>query len=248
VSFPALTTRLQPTTNGLTAVSTNASTTAVLSRGPGGMVVQIIGADNLNRIFNGVSFPNVLSRDFYDYGGEPLSGLSYVALGGWGQWGWGGWLENPLQSFGLVAFGYETPQSGMPISGTAVFTGVSLGSVFSSVGGDIRSTSVMADAAFSVDFASGKITGAFTHSHYFAPTAWLPWNDVSLTASIAAGTNKFSGATAVTTSPQTAFTLNPSATGSITGAFYGPAAQNLGAIWTLSDGTTTAIGGVAASH
>jgi hypothetical protein len=65
---------------------------------------------------------------------------------------------------------------------------------------------------------------------------------------IAAGTNKFSGATAITSTPQGLFTLSGSADGSINGAFYGPAAQNLGAIWTLSDGTKPAIGGVVAGH
>jgi hypothetical protein len=41
-------------------------------------------------------------------------------------------------------------------------------------------------------------------------------------------------------------TLSGSATGHIDGGFYGPAAQNVGAIWSLSDGTTSVIGGIAA--
>jgi hypothetical protein len=42
--------------------------------------------------------------------------------------------------------------------------------------------------------------------------------------------------------------LSASATGHIDGAFYGPAAQNLGAVWSLSDGTGSALGSVVAGH
>ena len=254
VSFPALTSILQSSTSGLTAVSANEGATVVLNAQVHEATFQlIVPAVNLNRTFtfdgSGPFNPSGQLSDYpYDYG-DTTFGLSYVALGGWGQWGWGSTQpENPLQSSGVFAFGYETPGSAMPGSGTAAFNGVSLATVFTSAGTDIRAADAIADAAFSVDFGSGKITGAFTHSQYFGAGGWLPWNDISVTASIAAGTSKFSGATAVTSAPKSAFTLNSSATGSINGGFYGPAAQNIGAIWTLSDGTTSAIGGVAASR
>jgi len=75
-----------------------------------------------------------------------------------------------------------------------------------------------------------------------------PWNDVSVGAAIAAGTNRFGGTTAVTSSPANSFSLKPSAAGSVNGAFFGPAAQQLGAVWTLSDGTISALGSVTAAH
>jgi hypothetical protein len=76
-----------------------------------------------------------------------------------------------------------------------------------------------------------------------------PWHDVSVKANIAPETNKFSGTTAVTSQPSpSSFSLTNSATGHINGAFYGPAAQNLGALWSLSDGTGSALGWVGASH
>ena len=119
------------------------------------------------------------------------------------------------------------------------------------VGGHIVRADLSGNAAFSADFASGKITGAFTHMQYPNPLGGLPLTALLLNmsnASIAAGTNRFSGSTAVTSAPQNTFSLLGSATGHIDGAFYGPAAQNLGAIWSLTDGTTSAIGGVAAGH
>jgi hypothetical protein len=36
--------------------------------------------------------------------------------------------------------------------------------------------------------------------------------------------------------------LSGSATGHLDGAFYGPAAQNVGAVWSLSDGMKSALG------
>jgi hypothetical protein len=42
--------------------------------------------------------------------------------------------------------------------------------------------------------------------------------------------------------------LSGSATGHIDGAFFGPAAQNLGAVWSLNDGSGAALGTVVAGH
>ena len=200
-----------------------------------------------------------------DFGDTPVIGLSYVALGEWQQPGNAG---NPQYS--LFAFGYETPASAMPTSGTATFSGMAQGSEFAPVGtqGQIVSVGLFGRAALSVDFASGSIAGSFTQmtaapynavgtapavSYATTPPFPLPppggpWNDVSVSASIAAGTNKFSGTTAAASNPQSAYSLSGSATGSVAGAFYGPNAQELGAIWTLSDGKASAIGGVAASR
>jgi hypothetical protein len=74
------------------------------------------------------------------------------------------------------------------------------------------------------------------------------WNDVSIAAAIAGGSNRFSGATAVTSTPSTASALSSSATGRIDGAFYGPGAENLGAVWTLHDGAASALGTVTAAR
>jgi len=98
------------------------------------------------------------------------------------------------------------------------------------------------------------VTGSLTQMQqwdgipYTGPQTFLPWNDVSLNASIAPGTNKFSGSTAATSAPGTAFSLAGSATGHIDGAFYGPIAQNLGAVWSLNDGRASALGTVVAGH
>ena len=63
---------------------------------------------------------------------------------------------------------------------------------------------------------------------------------MSLLGAISGG--DFTGTTAATTSPGTVGSMSSSATGTFAGAFFGPSAQELGAVWTLHDGTSTAIG------
>ncbi len=128
---------------------------------------------------------------------------------------------------------------------------------FPALASSLQATSSGLSAASSIQSATATLTSTMptrgnipdTVIQLSVPSIGLnaQW-DVSVAASIAAGTNKFNGSTAVTSAPPGPFSLNASASGSINGAFYGPAAQNLGAIWTLSDGTTSAIGGVVARH
>jgi hypothetical protein len=181
-------------------------------------------------------------------------GLSYVALGAWAQYQGQFPYISQFESLTEFLFGYETPASSVPTVGQATFSGYADANIIAPVGitGPISVLLKVAigNADLRADFTSGTITGAFTHMQYLphnvgAP-AYVPWNDVSLTASIVAGTNRFSGSTAVTSTPEGTFSLKGSATGHIDGAFYGPNAENLGAIWSLSDGTASVIGGVAA--
>jgi hypothetical protein len=177
-------------------------------------------------------------------------GYSYVVAGSWGA----GTAQGSLQSNPFYIFGYETPGSGMPTTGTAQFAGTASGNVFQTNNGTILGTAVNGNANLSVNFSSGQVAGSLTHMQqwdgipYNSSPTYLPWNDVSLNANIAPGTNKFSGTTAATSSPGTSFSLATSATGHVDGAFYGPAAQNVGAVWSLSDGSKSAIGAFAAKQ
>jgi hypothetical protein len=217
----------------VTVISTSATSTTLQLTVPGA---------NLNTTIN---FNENLVNNIHG----ATWGLSYVALGGWLQLPGNG----TTQSFTEFLFGYDTPAPSMPTSGQAMFSGLADANIFgSSNDAHILLSRASGNAALTVDFASGNITGAFTHMEYLqsSPSGLnaVPWNDVSVNASILAGTNKFSGGTSVTSTPQGALSLKGSATGYIDGAFYGPSAQNLGAIWSLSDGTISAIGGVAAGH
>src|SRR5207302_2086472 len=245
---PALATSLQFGPTGATAVSNSLSATSTLIDSQ--HLQLTIPAVNVNTTI--WEMARLIGDNFLD---NPIIGLSYVALGE-------EWLNSVQpgntgapQSYTFYTFGYETPASAVPTTGTAVFSGTAQRSEFAPVGNQIAAVGLSGDASLSVDFAAGKLTGAFTQmkSYNYTPGTpysgvwYLPWNDVSLSASIAAGTNKFSGTTAATSNPQSAYSLPTSVTGYVTGAFYGPNAQELGAIWTLSDGKASAIGGVAAS-
>jgi hypothetical protein len=72
------------------------------------------------------------------------------------------------------------------------------------------------------------------------------WNSLTVNGSIAGTT--FSGATTAGAAPANAAAITAGATGTIEGVFYGPAAQELGGHWTVSDGNRTAAGAVIAGH
>ena len=134
----------------------------------------------------------------------------------------------------------------MPTSGTAAFTGQWWGTVYKTVGTEILSSlPIGGNASISADFGSGAINGSLTQMKAANTEGW---NDVSVTANIAMGSNRFSGTTAAASAPGTPISLSGSAVGKINGAFYGPAAQQLGAVWSLSDGTGSALGTVLAGH
>ncbi len=247
-AFPALASSLQATSSGLSAASSIQSATATLTstmptRGnlPDTVIQLSVPSIGLNAQWD-VSDILSVGDDFGTFGSN------YVVLGSWESRAApaASGASGDLQNVTWFSFGYETPATAMPTAGQAAFTGFLSGNVFAPTGGQIAEAQLGGNAIFSVDFSSGKMTGAFTNITTNA--APYSWNDVSVAASIAAGTNKFNGSTAVTSAPPGPFSLNASASGSINGAFYGPAAQNLGAIWTLSDGTTSAIGGVVARH
>jgi len=179
-------------------------------------------------------------RDPLDWGVDPgggLSALSYVVLGEWQTGGLGQTKMLQLQ------FGIDTLASAMPTNGKATFNGGVQG--FFTTG---YYPTVQGSASFTVDFTSGAITGAFTQMLVYCGCAngqpTPHWNDVSVSASIAGGTNRFTGTTAVTSTPGTPLSLSLLATGRIDGGFFGSAAQNIGGVWTLSDGTNSVIGTV----
>src|SRR5690349_6958051 len=118
----------------------------------------------------------------------------------------------------------------MPTTGTAVYSGVG------TVGGHIYNRDnpfpeeLSGDVSLSANFATGGLTGSFKNLQAGCEGEAL--NDIWVNASITAGTNKFNGTTSVGSQPpfNGAHTLKPTATGHIDGAFYGPAAQQLGAV------------------
>ena len=236
VTFPLISSSLQNGSTGLSAAA-----------GDQGATATVVSSSNQKSTLQ-LSIPSLNVNRSMDFNTNLVSGLdqvtdgySYVVMGSWYNRANQPANSGTLQSTSAFVFGYETPAANMPSSGTATFTGFAGGTVFKPVGTDIQNTYVSGSASFSANFGSGQVTGSFTKMQNGSP-----WNEVSATASIAAGTNKFNGTTAATSSPGTPMSLSGSATGFINGAFFGPGAQNLGAVWSLSDGTGSALGTVTA--
>jgi hypothetical protein len=193
--------------------------------------------------------PTVLLFDqFYD----ATFTLNYAQLGIWEV------FKSPTNgaqgpsNIGAAVYGLQTPPAAMPTSGTATYqvtegvTGVAVLSRDSSLGlGQYALVAVDGDASLTADFASGAVTGSFTNMRVGTTGQQAPpvWNNVSISATISGAT--FAGTTATTTTPGGSFALGH-ATGTIRGGFYGPKADEIGAVWTLYDGTNSALGSVAA--
>ena len=236
--FPLLFTGYQVSASGLVPIAGGGATlTLTLGAPPGANQNPNAVSWRINVPSAGVTSNGFESAGLFGNLDSPIQALDYVAFGSW-QWG----LAEP-GDVGHFVFGYETPPASMPVSGTAVFSGVWEGELFTPKAGQpVQARDVGGNAAFSVDFLSGKISGTLTSvtSGGSYGGELQPWNDVSVSAAISAGSNRFSGTTAAPSSP--------SAAGTIAGAFYGPAAQQLGAVWTLGDGTSSAIGTVISAH
>ena len=232
--------------NSVSAVTSNQSATVTVGSDALHVVIPSV---NIDASFPIPSPPNLqIPNEF---------ALSYVALGQWygkpnSAVSCNDCATSSGGSLSVGVFGFETPATAMPTSGSANYAGAGAvrGTVFFPDTGGIFSAPLTGDANLSVNFATGSISGGFKNMKAIDPCFGpSDWNDVSVNASIASGTNKFSGSTAAGSPSQNSYYgVKGSATGTINGAFYGPAAQNIGAIWTLSDGTKSALGGVAAGH
>jgi hypothetical protein len=91
-------------------------------------------------------------------------------------------------------------------------------------------------ASVDVNFGTGKVNGSlFNMTSYNSGPALdpEPWNNVSLVGNLSGTT--MHGATSVTSAPSSPVALSSSATGTFTGALFGPNAQELGLSWTLYD-------------
>jgi hypothetical protein len=163
--------------------------------------------------------------------------LDWTRFGYWvdpGDW------NSSIGGYGAFVIGYQTAPASVPTTGTATYTGDAQGGAFfptSNGASEVRLTggtaSIIAD--FGARSLSGRVTGL--------TAAGVPWNDFSLFASIEG--NGFSGSTNVTSTPLGVASLGAGATGTVEGRFFGPSAQEAGAVWTLFDGKNAAIGTLA---
>jgi len=160
--------------------------------------------------------------------------LDWTAFGSWSVYP----DRNPNGHYSEFVTGFQTPGTAVPTSGSATYDGVATGN-----GGYLSGT-----AKLQTDFGARTVTGTLTDMRAGDwDSGYLPWNTVSLSASFASGQSRFSGTTAVTSAPGNDRSLGAGAVGTVLGSFFGPNAQEVGAVWTLFDGTRSAVGTIGAA-
>jgi hypothetical protein len=178
--------------------------------------------------------------------------LDWTRVGYWSTGGvWDYWEGGTARHRGVFVTGYETPATAIPTTGSASYTGQASGSVFFPITGssgitpcECAEVPISGVASFTANFGARSLSGSMTGMT--APHPWddtlpnVPWNDVAFSATIIGG--RFSGDAAVSNSPSGYASLGPNAVGSVDGKFFGPTAEEAGAVWTLFDGTRSAIG------
>jgi hypothetical protein len=194
------------------------------------------------------------------------SALNYSLLGAWSVMTKKTGSNQPDTIYWGVGFtGYQTPTSGIPTSGSATYTagpaghvdeGLSAGggvaglAIFGGKFANIGFVDLTGQASVDVNFGTGKVNGSlFNMTSYDSGPALdpVPWNNVALSGNLSGATMQ--GTTSVTSVPAGFAPFSSSATGTFTGALFGPNAQELGLSWTLYDpsGNRSAIGVVSAT-
>ena len=189
------------------------------------------GSNNVGTAIEKLTFP--LYAD-YSPDGELLKNLQYVRAGRWLYVTGSG--SSSVYSINDFTYGVRTPDAALPRTGLGGYV--------------ISVTGTAADADYpnlmnfggmgtlTVDFAKGTLSGSgeleFREDYYMAGRPAATANgEFSLSAALSSSANAFTGTLS--------FAGIGSYTGSLNGGFYGPAAEELGAAFSASDGS----GGVA---
>lgn len=180
---------------------------------------------------------------------SPDSELNWTAYGAWSITS----SDRNSQTSSYYVTGNETPDANLPDTGTANFQGFVVGNVILPDGQNVRAAGLRGDASVTVDFGTGKITGAAPDIiatplgtvDITAPPTIGPaqaWNALTFSGTLAEGINGFSGTTGVSSAPGNSYSLASGADGYFSGLFYGPNANELGAVWNIADGVGAASG------
>lgn len=165
---------------------------------------------------------------------------------GWDYQSFGYWVaaQGPMSSIvDAASYGRSTEPGGIPASGTATYVGVTSGLYVDASGWP---SDYAASLSAEADFGPARSVSLSTRRSLILPLGAedliaAPNLDFAGVLSITPGANRFSG---------TVNTLQPSTslTGSVEGRFYGPAAEEIGGVFTLTgSGTEEAlIGGFGA--
>jgi hypothetical protein len=172
------------------------------------------------------TFPNGQRMDVV------IDKLSYTA------WGW--WLvipssvtnppgPNATEFYGAWLAGYQTPGGSIPSSGSATYRG----NVEGFVGGVADGPQYLTGGiTITADFADRSVTGQATGLQIRGDDLPSATNDIAFSATFNPATDLFTGTTSVTSADGL---FSGAASGVVSGRFFGPAANEVGGVFTLSD-------------
>ncbi len=176
----------------------------------------------------------------------PPAQLPPIATAAWNYQSFGYWLVNMSSTStiaGVMSFGNPTPVAGLPVGGTATYSGLSSGLYVDPTGAVFVHAGQMLATA---DFGAARSIAFATSNTTIAPvnnlTATTPALALNLTGalSITPLSNQFSGQV---DAPGGILggVVTPPMRGTATGQFYGPTAQEMGGIFSLKATTNPGL-------
>ena len=177
----------------------------------------------------GLTSPNATAI-LIDPTSSPL-GWNYQTFGVWNR------LTSPTSfDAGVFSFGSPTPATALPTTGNATFNGLANGFFVDSTHAAFFTTAQM---TANVNWLTPSITFSTTNTQVVGITApsstGTPNSGLNFTGTFnyTGGVNAFSGAV----------TSNNNMTGSVTGRYYGPNAEEIGGVYNLGGAAGTMMGG-----
>lgn len=179
------------------------------------------------------AFPNIAVG--VTANGQNYALMPRVAAYGWDYQAFGVWTTGGgtgSGTVGAVTLGAETAGSAIPVSGTGSYVGISGGRYVDSSGVSFFTGSDMtATANFGARSIAFSTSNTATSTNLTSATANSTLN-MSGTLTYSAGVNQFTGSVA----------SMGGMSGTATGKFYGPTAQEIGGTFGLSSGSTAYLG------
>ena len=178
---------------------------------------------------------------------------SFFAVVGLAYTSFGDWSLNASQNGGPTYVGTSAgaqpgklQTSVMPASGSATYTGGAVGYLLQPAAINSRNAAQFwGTTSLTANFGGNSITGSITSITAYsvnnsnnAQTVLGTVNSMNLSATITG--SSFNGTATATTTPGTAFNI-AGASGALTGAFFGPAANEVAGVFNVSGGTNQTL-------
>lgn len=240
----AFTAMLDPVTKNPTSATVSGgvnTSVATLTLQPSGSFAGTAADDQYVNVLafgsNSFAFPATAAN--------PAGGLVYSNFGGWNMA-----PLAPGQQTGYKSYwaGGTQLTTSMPTTGTATYAGFTIGTAWVNAAGTSTDYSLSGKVALTANFtpAGGVITGSITDILAFQ-NGFSFFNNIALDGTI--NGNGFTGTATAGAVPALPTTPTPTpvaiavgTVGTTAGHFYGPAADEVTGVWSMSTSTVTAVG------